>query len=315
MEVPNNTIISSDESNLSAHPQFEENATKNGSPETMCKWVGCSWPQQPTQAALVSHIAERHLRFFLMDGEHAKAIACHWSGCADYGIPKFTKTALTNHLRIHTGEKRFFCPVPECSKFFGKQDVLTRHIKAAHDLHATKDGLVLHRERIKRFKYDIPEIEDGDEESANVNTIELDDELRTPWWYTLQFIDLIRDKNAHSQWNELLDLPINDKEYRVALERYRLQVGPDPTTEETDYASDIAQLEKTSEVLESRLNVANKVSSVLQRELLEYNQEKRKLWLTNQILIDANVKLGLPGLSSSATSDPHDDFLLESTSS
>ena len=285
------------------HPQNEDNGSKNGSQDTTCRWVGCSWPQQPSQQALVSHIAERHLRFFTIEGEQQKAIACHWAGCGDYGVPKFTKPGLTNHMRIHTGEKRYFCPVPECAKFFGKHDVLARHIKAAHELHATKEGLVLNRDRIKRAKLEHKD-EANDEDSAYV---ELDDELRTPWWYSLLFVDTLRDKEKPVHWNDLLDSPVNEKQYRAAVERYRHQVGPDPTTEENDVTSSIDQLQKSHEILERRLNIATKVSTILGRELDHYKKEKRKLWLANQILIDANVKLGLPHKP-----DPTDEFILDS---
>lgn len=284
-------------------PPIEDNGTKNGSQETTCKWVGCSWPLQPSQPALVSHIAERHLRSYSM--EETKSIACHWAGCGDYGVPKFTKPGLTNHLRIHTGEKRYFCPIPECAKFFGKQDVSARHIKAAHELHATKEGLVLNRDRVKRLKVDHKE----EGEDDDITPIELDDELRTPWWYSLLFVDTLRDKEKPVHWNDLLDSPINEKKYRAAVERYRHQVGPDPTTEESDFTSNIEQLQKSHEVLERRLNVATKVSTILGRELDHYKKEKRKLWIANQILIDANVKLGL---SPPVKPDSTDEFILES---
>lgn len=274
--------------------------------DTTCRWLKCAWPQQPSQAALVGHLTERHLRVFLEEGELAKSVACHWEGCADYGAPKFTRTALVNHLRIHTGEKRFFCPIPECAKFFGKQDILARHLKVTHELHATKDGLVLHSDRAKRLKLRAPT------DDFLGGSVEHDDEFRTPWWYSLNFIDLFHDKNTPVLREELLEAPLQTKQYRAAVEKYRPRMGQDPSASHLELTANIPELQQTCEMLESRLKVATRVSSILHKNLEHYKREKRELWIATQILLDANAALSIPDSSSSAQPDDTDKYILES---
>ncbi|KAI8979548.1 hypothetical protein BDF20DRAFT_795430, partial [Mycotypha africana] len=54
---------------------------------------------------------------------------CEWENCARNDKPFTKRHKMLNHLRIHTGERPFVCPKPNCEKKFSRPDSLTTHIK------------------------------------------------------------------------------------------------------------------------------------------------------------------------------------------
>ena len=41
-------------------------------------------------------------------------------------------------MRSHTGEKPFYCSIPECAKVFSRADALSKHMRIAHDADALR---------------------------------------------------------------------------------------------------------------------------------------------------------------------------------
>jgi len=104
-----------------AEEQYEEGFDFNAV-ITKCSWGDCEI-EMNTQEALVSHILLDHV------GTGKASYVCMWKGCTREHKPFSKRHKIQNHIRIHTGERPFACPVPECGKKFSRQDGLNTHIK------------------------------------------------------------------------------------------------------------------------------------------------------------------------------------------
>jgi uncharacterized Zn-finger protein len=89
---------------------------------TQCSWGNCNF-QFPNQELLVNHILNDHV------GTGKPSYICEWRGCSRMMKPFSKRHKIQNHVRIHTGERPFPCPVAECGKRFSRQDGLNTHIK------------------------------------------------------------------------------------------------------------------------------------------------------------------------------------------
>lgn len=101
----------------------EEEEGDEGVPS--CLWDECG-QKFPTLRKLVDHLSEWHI------GWKKSAYTCQWNGCSRKGINQTSRFALISHLRGHTGERPFDCPVPECDKSFTRSDALAKHLKCQH---------------------------------------------------------------------------------------------------------------------------------------------------------------------------------------
>ncbi|KAJ3254666.1 hypothetical protein HK103_007005 [Boothiomyces macroporosus] len=89
---------------------------------TQCSWGTCSM-ELHTQDLLVQHILQDHV------GTGKASYVCEWRGCSRQLKPFTKRHKIQNHVRIHTGERPFACPVADCGKKFSRQDGLNTHIK------------------------------------------------------------------------------------------------------------------------------------------------------------------------------------------
>jgi uncharacterized Zn-finger protein len=92
---------------------------------TKCNWIGCG-EEMHTQESLVSHILQDHV------GAGQPSYTCMWEGCTRLQKPFSKRHKIQNHIRIHTGERPFSCPMADCGKKFSRQDGLNTHIKVNH---------------------------------------------------------------------------------------------------------------------------------------------------------------------------------------
>jgi len=76
-----------------------------------------------SQDHLVNHILQDHV------GTGKPSYVCEWRGCSRLHKPFSKRHKIQNHVRIHTGERPFPCPVTDCGKKFSRQDGLNTHIK------------------------------------------------------------------------------------------------------------------------------------------------------------------------------------------
>ena len=89
---------------------------------TRCSWGNCNLETQ-SQEQLVTHILDDHI------GTGKASYVCEWRNCTRMHKPFTKRHKIQNHVRIHTGERPFPCPVADCGKRFSRQDGLLTHIK------------------------------------------------------------------------------------------------------------------------------------------------------------------------------------------
>lgn len=137
IEIPENGNVSDvDDISSDGYSSYEGSVRGNDDedpPITLCKWSDEMTDGRPcgvnltTNDFLVAHLHDDHL------GNRKAKYTCEWDDCQRKGILQTSRFALVAHLRSHTGEKPFYCSVPECDKSFTRSDALAKHMRTVHE--------------------------------------------------------------------------------------------------------------------------------------------------------------------------------------
>ncbi|KZS92889.1 hypothetical protein SISNIDRAFT_485843 [Sistotremastrum niveocremeum HHB9708] len=128
----------------SSEAPYEDSQNPYEDELAVCQWEGCSESFSRLDA-LVDH---------LRNGANKSNYQCLWATCARRGVNQTSRFALISHLRSHTGEKPFICPVPECDKSFTRSDALAKHMRQQHNISPPLPGRGSNRKR-KREENDV----------------------------------------------------------------------------------------------------------------------------------------------------------------
>lgn len=305
----------------------KKTAKRNAEEEHVCRWRGCSEPQFPSLASLVTHVSNNHL---LQNTQLAQPpqqpirYSCQWDGCSRFDVEQPSRFALISHCRTHTGEKPYFCPIPECEKHFTRSDALAKHVKGVHDLHQHRDAIALMQYRAEKGKLELSADFDLDAMTDEQYAWELnrDYEWRMPWWFSKRFADAVTEENHTLQ--QLYDQPVDTRQHDLANVRYKKYLASADeelilaheaegnevleelsqstkdavlqwkNTDEVAVGTTLPELKKAYEKLAAIHATASRVNKIVTKELADATREKRRLWAATQVLLAANVELGIP---------------------
>lgn len=85
-----------------------------------CRWHACHEIFTSAQA-LTEHVSDDHI------ARRQDAYHCYWTGCKRIDHVFRQRDKIMVHMRLHTNDRRFRCPVPGCGREFSRADSYEEH--------------------------------------------------------------------------------------------------------------------------------------------------------------------------------------------
>lgn len=281
----------------------------------ICRWDNCDQPFKELDD-LVQHINKDHVG--LKKSNSGSEYICRWENCSRKGTLQHSRFALLSHIRTHTGEKPFYCILPECLKSFTRSDALLKHLKTVHEVESNSlmdsyenlNKKLIHSlndfERKNEFRID-PNINGkkiaSNIEKRNKSEISLKHDLIINNYYQMKKRKLSNkaiDKNIIKYYklnNILFSEPkINEicEKSKIALDKYsnkKVEIenkGKIASISDLDNIDDLSidELRSIIKIQSNYYTKLIKLRKVLDSELVKYNNSVRYNWLKKQILLN-----------------------------
>ncbi|PIA12943.1 hypothetical protein COEREDRAFT_83818 [Coemansia reversa NRRL 1564] len=214
-----------------------------------CAWGNCS-AEFASMHQLSAHISATHV--VGLDAE--TGLACAWRDCPQRAIPVPTFQGLVDHLRMHTGNRSYLCPVDGCGKVYKRSDFLARHI-SSHSAAAPPNGRVRQRPAVDVLP---PDSDAGSARSGKRKTRHSPEAFAT-------------DSDTSMRLSHCEDASTDGQ---VRLRR-------------SAYAADMTDSDANAVRLEAQLAYIRNQVAAREKSLARYRAKTRRLRLENDILIDA----------------------------
>ncbi|KAJ1797166.1 hypothetical protein LPJ59_003310 [Coemansia sp. RSA 2399] len=227
-----------------------------------CAWHSCS-AEFSTFHQLAAHLLSAHID---CDRSPESANSCEWYLCDTGGSPMPSRVDLISHLKTHTGNRSYLCPVDGCSKVYKRSDFLAKHINTHSALPAPSSTAAPARLRAKHVDDDTSDA--SSHEDAPLALISNTDAPLTPTRKRRRYRPRQQVSPKSDDDDDDDDGSSDDSISRIA-------------------ASDMPEPERQAALLEAQLTYIRDQVSARKERLLRNKTKMRRLRLENDILIDA----------------------------